>query len=196
MNNSLSQVRDAGGKPLVCNRSKRFITNAFFGMLIFIVCEVMFFGGLISAFLVGRAGQDWPPIGQPRLPIWSTLVNTILLLISGVFVFRSGKSIAVVKKEWLLFGLLLGLMFLLLQGMEWIRLMDYGLTMRSSNYGSFFYLVIGVHALHLVAAIILLSHVCYRAICGELSQGELEASRMFWSFVVCVWPILYVIMYL
>ncbi|MDP7743878.1 MAG: cytochrome c oxidase subunit 3, partial [Lentisphaeria bacterium] len=61
------------------------VSHAALGMIIFVVCEIMFFGGLVSAYLVGSAGQDWPPTGQPRLPVWTTAFNTVVLLLSGWF---------------------------------------------------------------------------------------------------------------
>jgi len=65
------------------------IPHAVLGVLLFVVCEVMFFGGLISAYLVGSAGQSWPPADQPRLPVITTLFNTVVLLCSGWFMYRA-----------------------------------------------------------------------------------------------------------
>ena len=59
------------------------------GVLIFIGSEVMMFAGLISAFLVSRAAASfWPPPNQPRLPIAITGLNTTLLLLSGVTMWK------------------------------------------------------------------------------------------------------------
>ena len=70
-------------RPLIDSRQ--------FGMLIFIVTEVMFFASLVSAYLIIRSGlEEWPPWGQPRLPVWSTAFNTLVLVASGVAAFVSG----------------------------------------------------------------------------------------------------------
>ena len=67
------------------------LPSAVLGMAIFILTEIMLFAGLVSAFSITKAGAVlcWPPPGQPRLPADETLVNTIALLLSGVWVYRS-----------------------------------------------------------------------------------------------------------
>ena len=137
------------------------VSNGMIGMSIFIVTEVMFFAALISAYLVIRSGQDeWPPWGQPRLPIEITAFNTLILLASGSFMFFSQ---ILFKKDKFFEGhkmmgisILLGLFFLVMQGKEWIELIDFGLTISSSVYGGLFYLIIGAHGLHVLGTVIIL----------------------------------------
>ena len=57
-------------------------------MLIFVFTEIMFFTGLVSAFLITRASigpGGWPPPNQPRLPVATTAVNTVALLLSAAY---------------------------------------------------------------------------------------------------------------
>ena len=62
----------------------QIVPNGVLGMLLFVAVEVMLFAGLISGFVVVKASAlVWPPIGQPRLPVEETLVNTAALLLSG-----------------------------------------------------------------------------------------------------------------
>jgi len=59
-------------------------------MLVFIVTEVMFFSGFISAFTISKGNTAmgmWPPPGQPLLPAAATAVNTGVLLLSGALLF-------------------------------------------------------------------------------------------------------------
>jgi len=78
--------------PSQPQRAKSPVSSGVVGMLIFIVTEVMFFGALISAYLVIRAGLDeWPPWGQPRLPVETTAINTLALLVSGLLMLYSRK---------------------------------------------------------------------------------------------------------
>src|SRR5579883_3098038 len=77
---------------------ERRMEPAQLGLLLFIAIEIMFFAGMISAFLVFRLGSSsWPPPGQPRLPVEVTALNTLFLLLSGVsmqgslMALRSGK---------------------------------------------------------------------------------------------------------
>lgn len=178
------------------------VSNGVLGMLIFIFTEIMFFAGLISAHSIVRsqaAGQMWPPYGQPRLPVQETAVNTAALLASGIvlviawFAFRRERSSAKIP---LLLSILLGAFFVWFQGMEWAALLGEGLTMQSSSYGGFFYLIVGAHALHAVGAILALGWAWLRLNKDELSTQQLATVSAFWYFVVLVWPVLYVKVYL
>ena len=90
----------------------------------------------------------------------------------------------------------LGIVFVAVQGIEWIRLLSYGLTMTSSQYGAFFYLIIGTHAVHAIGAVIGLRRLSLKLEKGTLRLETFQAVQLFWFFVVGVWPILYVLVYL
>ncbi len=179
---------------------ERVLPNGVLGMLIFLLTEVMLFAGLISAFLIIRSQAIvWPPPGQPRLPVEETAVNTAALLASGIAlyfarrVFRRDPTRAL---RPLGLSIALGLFFVVFQGFEWAALLGQGLTMQTSSMGSFFYLIIGIHALHAIAAIGLLVHVFLKLRQGWLSSGLLATSEVLWYFVVGVWPVLYLVVYL
>jgi cytochrome c oxidase subunit 3 len=171
------------------------------GMSIFILTEIMFFAGLISALTITRATALmglWPPPGQPRLPVEETMLNTAALMVSGVALlvahFRFKRDPAAVKAP-LLFSMALGAVFVILQGVEWVGMLAQGLTMTSSAHGSFFYLLVGSHALHAVAALIGLGYVALRAMQGRLLASQLYTAELFWYFVVLLWPIIYARVY-
>ena len=67
--------------------------------------------------------------------------------------------------------IMLGAMFVMLQGREWVGLLAQGLTMYSSGLGAFFYLIVGVHAIHAVAALIGLGVAWQRLKHGSLTPG-------------------------
>jgi heme/copper-type cytochrome/quinol oxidase subunit 3 len=77
------------------------------------------------------------------------------------------------------------------QGWEWTQLLGQGLTMLSSQHGAFFYLIIGIHGLHCVAAILALTWAYRRLATGVLAASTFQAVRVFWYFVVGLWPIIY-----
>lgn len=177
------------------------IPHGLFGMVIFVIAEIMFFAGMISAFLIIKAGSSiWPPLDQPRLPVEETALNSLALLASGVFLFLAhrafhrGDRSSMRRPMWI--ALALGSFFVLFQGVEWIALLQQGLTLTSSSLGSFFYLVVGVHALHAVAALILLGVASLRLSRGWLTPGLFGAAEALWFFVVGVWPVLYLVVYL
>ena len=178
------------------------ISNGVVGMLMFIFTEAMFFSGLISAHSIVRsqtAGQMWPPFGQPRLPVQQTAVNTAALLVSGIvlvltwFAFKRDRSTAKIP---LLLSILLGGFFVWFQGLEWMALLGEGLTIQSSTYGGFFYLIVGSHAAHAVAALAGLVWAWVRLDKDRLTVSQLATVSAFWYFVVLVWPVLYVQVYL
>jgi cytochrome c oxidase subunit III len=170
------------------------------GMLIFIITELMMFAGFISAFSITRAAYNtWPPIGQPRLPASATLLNSAALLASGVLLIFAQRAFVKQPKRTgrlMLASLLLGTFFVVFQGVEWAQLLREGLTMTSSNHGAFFYLIIGTHALHAVAAVLALGSAYYKFVRGKLQRSTFLATSIFWYFVVGVWPVLYLRVYL
>lgn len=173
--------------------------------MLFLICgEVMFFGGLVSAFLVLRVtAAQWPPPLQPRLPVGVTGVNTLVLLASSVAMAAAGRALArndarTLTRRLLLAGAL-GLAFLLVQGYEWIRLVGYGLTVWSGAYGTTFYTLIGTHAAHVVAALAWVGVTAWLAARGRFVDGQtgvVRACAIYWHFVVALWPVLYVAVYL
>lgn len=176
------------------------VANGVMGMLIFVVIEAMMFAGLISAFtIIKSAALVWPPPDQPRLPVESTLLNTAALLASGACLFLAQRRFARDRRGArlpLLAAMLLGAFFVVFQGVEWVALIREGLTLTSSNLGSFFYLIVGMHALHAVAALGVLVHTWLRLERGWLGQTQLAAAQVFWYFVVGLWPLLYAVVYL
>ena len=173
--------------------------------MLFLICgEVMFFGGLVSAFFVLRATSAlWPPPLQPRLPVAVTGINTLVLIASSVAMagalqaFGRGDTRGLVRRLLIAAGL--GSAFLLVQGYEWIRLVEYGLTLSSSAYGSTFYTLIGTHAAHVVAALVWVGVTVLLAArdrFGDGRSGPLRACAIYWHFVVALWPVLYVAVYL
>lgn len=174
------------------------VPSAVVGMLLFVAAEVMFFAGLVSAFVVVRAkaGPAWPPPGQPRLPVLATAVNSLFLLASGLAVAWAAGQRGARALSALRAAAVLGTVFVALQGREWAQLLAYGLTMRASPYGAFFYLIVGAHALHAVAAVCLLVLATRRLAAGTLGADAFTAVRIFWYFVVLLWPVLYGVVYL
>jgi cytochrome c oxidase subunit 3 len=163
----------------------------------------MLFAGFVSAFVVVESGSPagaWPPPGQPRLPIAHTAINTLALLLSGAALFMAGRRFRVARpgsaERWMGAAVVLGAYFVVAQGMEWVGLLREGLTLTSSQLGSFFYLIVGAHALHAVAAIVFMTLSWQAMRLGQLTRPRLGAVQLFWYFVVLVWPVLYWKVYL
>jgi heme/copper-type cytochrome/quinol oxidase subunit 3 len=189
----------AGVSPTPVNRR---LPNSVLAMIIFIATEIMFFAALMSAHTIARAtapGGVWPPAGQPRLPVERTAFNTAILLLSGVLLAVASRRAREGYEKALSYvagAIAAGSAFVLLQGLEWVRLIREGLTMTASSHGAFFYLIVGAHALHAVVAIIALAAVYIPMRQGRLSPSRFAATQLFWYFVVLLWPVIYLRVYL
>ncbi len=180
------------------------IPSALLGTALFVLSEVMFFSGLISSFVVLRShAGEWPPADQPRLPLLITGINTVALLASGYTMWRSRRDLlggnAAQARQWLQATFLLGAAFVAIQGYEWVQLIHHGLTTENNLYGGLFYILIGTHALHVVGALVALGLVMRnmgRGLYTVERHDGLLAMRLFWFFVVGIWPLLYAMVYL
>lgn len=190
-------------QPRVTPLPRKLADDSVFGMALFVFTEVMLFAGFISAFTIVRASYlpgTWPPVGQPRLPIASTAVNTAALLASGALLYlayrtfeRRGARAAVLPMG---LSIALGAFFVVFQGAEWLALLRQGLTLTSSQLGAFFYVIVGAHALHATAALVALV-VYWLALRREaLKRSTFRAALLFWYFVVLMWPVIYWRVYL
>lgn len=150
------------------------------GMVLLLGTETMLFATFIGAYMVLReAAVLWPPVGVPRLTPELSSINTALLVLSSVLVWRR-KLVAT---------LLCGTLFLALQACEFHRLYALGLTLKTGVFGGFFYALITCHALHVLGGLAILGVSFKKA----SWHGNAE---MYWHFVTAVWLILFAMLYL
>ena len=172
------------------------------GMVLFLFAEAMFFTGLASAFIILRSQNPaWPPPGQPRLPVEVTAVNTAIFLLSGYTMWRALRAARDVRgrvARWLARTAASGALFLGVQGIEWARLIRFGLSTTVGVYGATFYAVVGIHGSHVLAALAVLAVSWRKAAAGDYTPARhvgLTLCGMLWLFVVAVWPLLFVLLY-
>lgn len=185
----------AGPRP---SRSKEAIPSSVLGTIVFILTEMMFFASLVSAYMIISAGAEaWPPPDQPRLPVTATAINSLFLLASGLTMYLAYKAQNMAKRGNLLrITIVLGMVFVAAQGLEWVRLVGHGLTVTSDVYGSFFYVIIGAHGIHAIGALAAMVRLFLRFRKGKASDDSFLGHSIFWYFVVGIWPILYTLVYL
>lgn len=171
-------------------------------MLLFLVAEIMFFAGLVSAYIVLRSGTAvWRPQGLPPLARGLSVSNTVLLCLSAVSTRLSQR--AVLRNDFqglrLYLGvtLLIGLTFLGVQGYEFHRLHE--MVPYSGNvFGSVFYTLSGLHGLHVAGGVVWLALVTVQALRGLYSKSRCVGVSLFalyWYFVVIVWVFLFFALY-
>uniref|UniRef100_UPI0030FE8FE1 cytochrome c oxidase subunit III n=1 Tax=Centropomus parallelus TaxID=28805 RepID=UPI0030FE8FE1 len=177
-----------------------------FAMILFIISEVFFFTGFFWAFFhsslapTPEVGGNWPPAGiNPLDPQKVPLLNTTVLLASGISVTWAHHSILAKKRKQALYALLitviLGMYFTVLQAMEY---MEASFTIADGVYGSTFFVATGFHGLHVIIGatflvICLLRLFLFHFTCHH--HFGFEAASWYWHFVDVVWLFLYVSIY-
>nr|YP_214827.1 cytochrome c oxidase subunit III [Pseudocarcinus gigas]AAT52155.1 cytochrome c oxidase subunit III [Pseudocarcinus gigas] len=173
------------------------------GMILFIVSEVLFFFSFFWAFFHSslaptiEIGMYWPPSGiQPFNPFQIPLLNTTILLSSGATVtwahhaiMESNHSQAI---QSLGLTILLGVYFTMLQAFEYI---EASFTIADSVFGSTFFVATGFHGLHVIIGTSFL-FICFLRLFNchfsSFHHVGFEAAAWYWHFVDVVWLFLYV----
>ena len=192
--------------------------SAVAGMWLFLATEMLFFGGLVLAWIYARTmNLDGFDAGAGATALWIGIVNTVLLLTSS-FVFSLGALFARAGDNrrvlWCCLGaLVLALGFLALKfGLEWhddIRKHlfpgDPGFHFHGRLEGGarlffvFYFVATGLHGVHMLAGIVLVGIVAWRAHRGAFSpryHTPVTVVGLYWSFVDAVWLILFPLIYL
>lgn len=176
------------------------------GIILFIVSEIFFFLSFFWAFFHRRLspnveiGAIWPPKGiLPFNPFQIPLLNTIILIRSGVTVTWAHHSLIENNftqcKQRLLFTILLGIYFTILQAYEYI---EAPFTIADRVYGSTFFMATGFHGLHVIIGTIFLMVCFFRHLSNHFSNNHhfgFEAAAWYWHFVDVVWLFLYISIY-
>jgi len=182
------------------NSEKKNIPGLLIAFSIVIITEIMFFGGIISAYIIASSkATDWPPIDQPRLPFAVSLTNMLLLLVSGfmMYLFVTNVKKKILKPLFLNVALILGLIFLVIQGTEWIKLVNFGRITSDGLYASYFYSIIALHGFHVLIGLSLLLFLKFKIKNNPLKKtNTIRAFGMFWTLVCLLWPVLYYLLYL
>nr|YP_010586542.1 cytochrome c oxidase subunit III [Rhyacophila kando]UZZ44356.1 cytochrome c oxidase subunit III [Rhyacophila kando] len=181
-------------------------TGLRWGMILFIVSEVLFFFSFFWAFFHSslspniEIGSIWPPISIKVFnPFQIPLLNTCILLSSGISITWTHHSILnnnfSQSFQSLLITILLGIYFTILQYMEY---MEAPFSIADSIYGSTFFLTTGFHGLHVIIGTTFLFICLLRMNKFHFSANHhfgFEAAAWYWHFVDVVWLFLFISMY-
>ena len=131
------------------------------------------------------------------------LINTVLLLASSVTLHFAHTGLEENKRGqlslMLTLTIVLGLIFLSLQGYEYIHAYNIGLTLDSGVYGNTFFLLTGFHGLHVTLGTIILIVLLGRVLKGHFTPKEhfaFQAGAWYWHFVDVVWVVLFFFVYI
>lgn len=171
---------------------------------IFLAGEIMIFGGLISCFLLYRIAQNGWVSDAAHVDWQIGTVNTLVLLTSSLTMIlalgaaRKNDRPGVIR--YLGFTIALGIMFLVVKGIEYHGHFEEGFTPVSGMFWSFYYTMTGLHALHVTGGIVVNSVLLIMAVRGTLwarnAAYRLEFAGLYWHFVDVVWILLFPLLYL
>ena len=186
--------------PPEANRSSR-VEPQLLGMLLFIISEIMVFGGFFTAYFFIRVaqGDPWPAPGT-HLPVEVAGVNTAILVSSSFTIHWAQTSIKNGNRFGLKAGMLttflLGATFLFIQINEYVHI---GFAPQDHAQGTIFYGLTGLHGAHVFVGLTLLTMVTVRSFRGHFSPEHhhgVEVPGIYWHFVDVMWVVVYTTIYI
>jgi cytochrome c oxidase subunit III len=186
--------------PPPANRSSR-VEPQLLGMLLFIISEIMVFGGFFTAYFFIRVAQGdaWPAPGT-HLPVEVAGVNTAILVSSSFTIHWAEHCIKKDNHRGLKAGIfltfLLGCTFLFVQINEYANI---GFAPQDSAQATIFYSLTGLHGAHVFIGLCLLLFVTIRAFRGHYTSKEhrgVDVPGIYWHFVDIMWIVVYTTVYI
>jgi cytochrome c oxidase subunit III len=173
------------------------------GMWIFLVTEVMFFGGLFMAW----------EAGSQQLDVIMGAVNTVVLICSSLTMVLAVRAAQVGSRKGQIVNLILtiifGSTFLVVKYFEYAQKFEHHLVpgphftdtlpFGSEIFFSLYFIMTGIHALHMVVGIVLMLVILWMAWKGTFTPayyGPIEVAGLYWHFVDIVWIFLFPLLYL
>lgn len=186
-------------KPVATTRSATGIPTGRLAVWWVIASEIVIFGGLLASYIMHRLGH--PEFGDhaAHTNTWAGAANTFILLTSSLFAVlahaaaQRGDGPKAAKR--LLFTFAGGLLFLIVKGSEWTHEIHEGYTLTRSAFWSFYYTAAGLHALHVIAGMIIMLFVAADARKNQELQ-RVELVGLYWHFVDIVWIFLFPLLYI
>jgi cytochrome c oxidase subunit 3 len=186
------------------------------GMWIFLMTELLLFGGLFTAYAIYRMSYPQAFAEASRelsAPIGT--INTAVLIVSSFGVALAVYGAQVNGRKRLLGGLLLaivlGTAFLVIKGFEyhehWVHQQVPGLNFawhqphgeQAEIFFFLYFMMTGVHAIHLTVGIVIVSLILLQAYRRKYSPAyhtPVEVGGLYWHFVDVIWIFLYPLLYL
>jgi cytochrome c oxidase subunit 3 len=166
------------------------VSRAYIATWVLLTAVIMLFAGLSSAYIVLRGTPEWQNITVPRI-VWG---STLVLFASSVAIEFARHAVRRNHPEgvrqWVVVSGILGLTFLVGQLVAWRQLVNAGVYLATTIHSSFFYVLTGAHALHLLGGLIGLAYVLQKAFANQLTATNhepLKAFALYWHFMDVVW---------
>src|ERR1700758_757167 len=172
------------------------------GMTCLIIAESAIFTIFVGAYLFYVGKSLTGP--TPREVLETPILYTICLLSSSLTIHFAGKLLERGRRGaflvlWL-FTITLGSLFLYGTGQEWHRLIyERGLTISTNLFGTTYYSLVGLHAFHVTAGLIMLSIVLLFGLAGRVGpehSARVDVLSLYWHFVDAVWVVVFTVVYI
>jgi len=157
---------------------------------------IMMFGALTSAYIVQSAAGEWLEFKIPN----QFFISTVILLISSITLHIAYRSFKKQKelpyKLLLIVSFVLGITFVVMQYQGWQAMFDMGVDMKANVSGSFFYLISGLHAAHILGGVAAITVAILHAFTLPFIVTEKRKLRFrlvlhYWHFVDILWIYLF-----
>ena len=179
------------------------LDNTKLAMWAFLGSECLFFGSLISTYLLYRSRTGSGPTPAEVYDIPFTSVSSFVLLMSSLTMVLALSAIQRGNHKglrvWLLATAFLGMTFIGGQIYEFTTFYEEGLTLSQSPFGSAFFLLTGFHGAHVTVGILMLLLTTGLSMAGRIPQAEsrkVELVGLYWHFVDIIWVIIFTVVYL
>jgi heme/copper-type cytochrome/quinol oxidase subunit 3 len=172
-------------------------------MWAFLASDCMFFGTLMSTYLIYHGKSLQGPYPLEVFDLELTSLSTFVLLMSSLtMVLTLGaiqRGFLRQFRFWVLLTALFGLVFLGFQVYEFATFAHEGLTLQGSLFGSAFYTLTGMHGVHVTIGVLWLLSLLVYSFRGGVTQAralDVEIAGLYWHFVDVVWIAIFTIVYL
>jgi len=186
------------------------------GMWVFLVTEILFFGGAFLAYIVYRSAYPEAFAGASHhLDVTLGAINTAVLIVSSLTMALAVHAAQTGRRRgtigFLLATMVLGAAFLVIKAVEYGHKFEDGLlpgphfsypgggARQAELFFSIYFAMTGLHALHMIVGLGLLATLVWLAARGRFSPGyntPVEMIGLYWHFVDIVWIFLFPLLYL
>ena len=171
--------------------------TSYFGMLIALGSFSMLFIALLASYGILRVRSGiWMSNTIETMPLTLAWVNTIVILISSITLFMASKANErenkIVTLNQIYTTITIGLVFLSLQIILWNVLINDGFTIKSHQAGSVFYMLSGLHGLHILGGIISLIWLVFKIRVNNVILKPIRLVSMFWHYLTLIWIVIFI----
>ena len=186
-------------RPIATTRSATGIPTGRLAVWWVVASEIVIFGGLLASYVMHRLAHPVWADYAAHTNVWTGGFNTFVLLTSSLSAVLGHKAAEEGDgrgaARYLMLTMLGGAVFVCVKAFEWTAEIQAGYTITTNIFWSFYYTAAGLHALHVIAGVVIMGIVAADAWKGrELHRVELIG--LYWHFVDIVWIFLFPLLYI